>query len=152
VRQRISELFKKVKDLSESSNIAANKSWSAANEVSGGLVSSYSAAGDAEHARNTANLSIQKARALKELVDELSGKENSNIPKTVEAPCYILVEFENGNKKEIFIVKNPAFVDGYNLISIDSPIGNSLKDRGVEDYFYYSLGEKEFSGKILEIG
>lgn len=152
MRQKILDLFEKVKELEKVSSKAANESHKAANESSSGLIASYSAAGDVEHSRNTANLSLQKATTVKSLLKEIERSKNVETPSIVQPVCFILVEFENSNKKEPYLVDNPVFIDGFNLISPNSPLGNSLIGKSLNDYFYYSSGEQEFSGKILEIG
>lgn len=151
MRQKLAVLFERVKELEKISSKAASESHKAANESSSGLTASYSAAGDAEHSRNTANLSLQKAATVKDLLREIEKSKDMEIPNVIQSVCFVLVEFENGSKKELYLVDNPVFIDGFNLISPSSPLGSSLLGRSANDYFYYSSGEQEFSGKILEI-
>jgi transcription elongation GreA/GreB family factor len=151
MRTKISELHNKVKALAESSSQAADKSWLAANEVSGGLISSYSAAGDAEHSRNSANLSLQKAAAIKKLMTELEESRHLNIQEIIKPVCFVSVEFSDGNRKDLYLVKNPVFIMGHNLISPSSPLGEALVGKRSGDLFLYTSGGQSFSGKILEV-
>jgi transcription elongation GreA/GreB family factor len=151
MRQKILELLEEVKKIEKISGDAAEKSRHAANVVSGALAASYSAAGDAEHARNSANLSIQKAAVIKKLAGELEKSLESEIPTTVKPVCFVSIKFRNGNQKDLYFVENPVFLSGFNLISVSSPLGESLVGKGIEDSFSYTSGDQKFDGKILEI-
>lgn len=151
MRQKILSLFEKVKKIEKSSSVAASESNRSANEASGGLISSYSAAGDAEHSRNSANLSIQKAETIKKLKDELERSLNSGSPEEIKPVCFISVKYEDGNQKDLYLVGNPVFITGFNLISASSPLGESLLGKEIGDHFSYTSGEQEFKGNVLEI-
>lgn len=151
MREKIKILLDIVKKSEETSKEAAGKSKSAANELSAGLVSSYSIAGDVEHAKNSANLSIQKHASVKKLAEELENAIASDAPSSVHKACYIKTEI-SGNEKELYLVENPVYISGYNLISPASPIGDALLGKKPGDLFLYKNGDKTFTGKILEIG
>lgn len=151
MRQKIEILLDKVKQLEKSSKLAASESKQAANEASGGLTASYSAAGDAEHARNSANLSIQKYQAVKNLELELSESVNLEIPQSVSPVCFIKIETQ-GSIKELYLTKTPVYIGGFSLISPGSPIGEALSGKKIGDLFLYKNGSESFTGKILEIG
>lgn len=151
MRQKIADLFDEVEKIEEVSKRFASNSHNAANEVSGGLASSYSAAGDVEHARNTANLSIQKHKAIKNLEIELKESIHLESPKSVEPVCYIKITM-SGNEKEIYLVNNPVYIAGFNLISPNSPMGEAILGNKVGDLFLYKNSDQTFTGKILEIG
>lgn len=151
MRQKISSLLEKVKEIEKTSSQAASESYRAANEVSGGLISSYSAAGDAEHSRNSANLSIQKATTIKKLLEELNRSLESNAPKNVQPVCFVSVKYEDGNQKDLYLVENPVFITGFNLISAGSPLGESLLGKEMGDHFSYTSGEQKFKGNVLVI-
>lgn len=155
VRQKISSLLKKIKEIEKTASRAANESHRAANEVSGGLVASYSAAGDAEHSRNSANLSIQKAETIKKLLVELEKSLDSDIPKFVQSVCFVSVKFEDGNQKDLYLVENPVFISEFNLISSKSPLGEALVNKKVGSSFSYLSGTKSnvhaFRGSIISI-
>jgi hypothetical protein len=151
MRKKILDLFEEVKKVEKSSSVAANKSYRAANEVSGGLISSYSAAGDAEHSRNSANLSIQKAETIKKLKEELERSLNSESPENVKPVCFISLKFEGGNQKDLYLVENPVFITGFNLISASSPLGESLLGKRMGEQFSYTSGEQKYKGNVLEI-
>ena len=144
-------LLEKVKEIEKASSRAAKESYRAANEVSGGLISSYSAAGDAEHSRNSANLSIQKAETIKKLKDELERSLDLVSPEEIKPVCFISVKFEEGNQKDLYLVENPVFITGFNLISAISPLGESLLGKGIGDHFLYTSGEQKFRGDVIEI-
>ena len=152
MRQKLLDLLEKVKKIEKTSREAAVKSHHAANEASGGLVASYSAAGDVEHARNSANLSIGKAEKIKKLMEEIENSIGDDVPETAKPVCFLSVEYGEGDKKDLYLVENPVIVAGFNLISSNSPLGKSLWGKAVGDSFLYTFGEQSFSGKILEIG
>lgn len=152
MRNKIKLLLAEVKKLEETSEKIAHKSKSDANELSAGLVSSYSLAGDVEHAKNTANLSMQKHESIKKLSKELEGVIGGDPPASVSTPCYILLSMSDGTVKDIYLVGNPVFINGFNLVSQSSPIGKALVGQKTEDLFLYKIGEQTFTGKILEIG
>lgn len=152
MRNKIRSLFEEVKKLEETSGKIAHKSKTDANELSAGLVSSYSLAGDVEHAKNTANLSMQKHESIKKLSRELEGVMNGDLPVSVNVPCYISLSMSSGTTKDVYLVENPVFINGFNLVSPSSPIGKALIGQRKEDLFLYKIGEQTFTGKILEIG
>lgn len=152
MRQKISELLDVVKKVEKDSREAAGKSSEAANEASGGLTASYSAAGDAEHARNTANLSIQKHQSIKKLKEELEKFININSPNKVTPACYVEMELGQNGVKEIFLVENLVFISGFNLISPESELGKVILGKNLGDTFSYETNEQVVNGKILDIG
>ncbi len=152
MRQKINELFEVVKKIERGSNEAASKSSESANEASSGLTASYSAAGDAEHARNTANLSIQKHGLIKKLVEELEEAVNEKVPDTISPVTFVVLEYANGKRKSFYVVENPTYINGYNLISIISPIGRGIGEKKIGDSFSYIVSDEVYAGKILEIG
>ena len=151
MRPKIEKLLLDVKKLERASGKSATESKSAADEASGGLTASYSSAGDAEHARNSANLSMQKHQGIKDLVRELSSAIKEQAPLRIVPVSFIKVQVGN-DEKEVYLTNSPVFVNGYNLISPISPIGSALLDKKVEDLFLYKNGDTTFTGKVLEIG
>jgi len=152
MRQKIEILFEEVKKLEEAAGQTAHKSRSDANELSAGLVASYSLAGDVEHAKNSANLSMQKYSAIKKLSEELQKSLDTEVPGKIGAVSYVFLRYTNGSEKELYFVENPVFISGFNLISIDSPLGKSLSGKKIGESFSYSSGDQEFEGEILSIG
>lgn len=152
MRQKLLDLLEKVRKIEKTSREAAVKSHHAANEASGGLVASYSLAGDVEHARNSANLSIGKAEKIKNLMEEIESSIRNGVPETTKPVCFLSIKYEGGDKKDLYLVENPVLVAGFNLISSNSPLGKSLLGKAVGDSFSYIFGEQSFGGKILEIG
>ncbi len=152
MREKIEILFEEVKKLEKKSNLTASASHASANEASGGLAASYSAAGDAEHSRNTANLSMQKYQSIKKLSEELRGASYQDNPQSAKTPCYILLQIGGDPEKEVYLVENPVFMSGFNLVSPMSPIGNALMGHKAGDLFLYTSGGQTFTGKVLEIG
>lgn len=149
MRQKIKELLEAVKKSEAESGRAAKESKFAADEVSGGLVASYSAAGDAEHARNSANLSIEKAKGVKNLMEEIKKAISLETPKTVVPVCCVSVKFIDGSSKDLFLVRHPMSISGFNLISVDSPIGKSLLNKNIGSRFSYVLEDQRFDGEII---
>ncbi len=122
-----------------------------ANEVSGGMAASYSVAGDAEHANNSALLSQGKLTQLKKLQEEIENSLNKDISEEVESPCFISVKFQDGSQKDFYLVNNPVYLSGLNLISPDSPIGKAMLGKTKGLTFSYELNNQVFSGEILDI-
>lgn len=151
MRGKIKILLDIVKKMEEVSGEAAGKSKNAANELSAGLVSSYSLAGDVEHAKNSANLSIQKHASVKKLAEELENAAGVDIPSSVREDCYVKTEI-SGNEKELYLVENPVYISGHSLVSPASPIGKALLGKKTGDLFLYKSGDQTFTGKVLEIG
>lgn len=150
MRKKLQELFSIVERQLEISRNASSESRKSANEASAGLVASYSLAGDVEHSKNSANLSQQKYEAIKTLFEELGEYIHSEVPSTVEVPCYVKIVISEV-EKDIFLVTNPVYISGYNLISPISPIGKAIVGLRVDDLFLYKNGEQTFTGKILDI-
>lgn len=151
MRPKIIELANAVEKLESKLKRTANASKFAADEASGGLISSYSAAGDVEHSRNSANLSIQKYELISDLNKELLKFVKTEPPQRVEPICYIKIEAQ-GSTKELFLANTSAFVDGFNIISPISPIGKALMGKETGNVFLYNNGDKIVRGKILEVG
>jgi hypothetical protein len=151
MRQKILDLFNEVNKLEKISAEAARKSYSSANEASGGLVASYSAAGDVEHARNSANLSVQKVKQIKKLMNEIVPSLDNESPLSIEPVCYVSVKFDDGRMSEFYFVKNSIYLPGFSLISPDSLLGKSILDKNVGDKFTYSAGDIKYTGEIIKI-
>ena len=151
MRQKILDLFNEVKKLEKTSAEAARKSHSSANEASGGLVASYSAAGDAEHARNSANLSVQKAKQIKKLMDEIEVSLNDEPPTAAKPVCHVSIKFDDGRISEFFFVNNSVYLTGLSLISPDSLLGKSIIGKVVGERFEYRVGETKYAGVVSEI-
>jgi len=151
MRQKIFNLLKEVEKIEKVSRTAAGKSSQSANEASGGLTGSYSAAGDAEHARNTANLSIQKAKQIGALLKELEVSMMVNTPETVQPVSYVSLDYQNGVEKNFYFVENPVFIPGYNLVSPISPLGKAVSNKTVGNSFSYTIDGKNYVGKIARI-
>lgn len=151
MREKLNDLFVVVEKQVEISKAASSESRKSANELSAGLVASYSLAGDVEHSKNSANLSQQKYEAIKRLFEELKECVYTERPNVIQIPCYIKISM-SGVTKDLYLVNNPVFVSGYNLISSDSPIGKAVAGLKTEDLFLYKNGDQTYTGKILEIG
>jgi transcription elongation GreA/GreB family factor len=150
-RLKLKELAERLDEEIEKSGNAAGASKKAANEASSGLIASYSVAGDVEHAKNSALLSLQKVNQLKKLKEEIDEASKSKIPETISPACFISIKFENGSQKDLYFVENPVFLNGFNLISPESPLGKVLTEKGVGDSFSYSSNTQTFHGSILSI-
>jgi transcription elongation GreA/GreB family factor len=151
MRPKLNELLGKVEELSQVVEKAAEESRLAANEASGGMAQSYSVAGDVEHARNTANLSLEKAKQVKKLKEEIGASVGTEMPEVVKPVCFSSLEFGDGSKKDIYLVENPVFIAGFSLISPSSLLGAALIGKKGGDSFSYSSGEQKFEGKVLRI-
>jgi len=150
-RTRINDLAARLKEEVEKAESAATGSKQAANEASHGMATSYSVAGDVEHAKNTALLSLQKLNQLKKLKEEVDAALEKNKPDKVSPVCYVTLRFADGRTSEFYFVKNSVYVSGINFISPDSLLGKSIVDKPVGANFSYTAGDQKFSGTITEI-
>ncbi|MGA3292089.1 MAG: hypothetical protein ABSC49_03035 [Candidatus Microgenomates bacterium] len=150
-RLKLKELSLRLKEEVERVGSAALKSKQSSNEASRGLGASYSAAGDAEHSHNTALLSQQKFEQLKKLKDEIEKALDNETPTNIETVCFVSVEFSDGRKSEFYFVKNSIYLSRLNLISPDSLIGKAIMGKSVGESFFYTAGDRKFSGIISEI-
>jgi len=150
-RFKLKELAARLEEEVERAGSAALKSKQSSNEASGGLATSYSAAGDAEHSKNSALLILQKFEQLKRLKEEIDIALNSEIPAEVEPVSFVILTFNDGRKSAFYFVKNPVYLSGLNLISPDSLIGKAILGKSVGESFSYSAGNQAFSGVISEI-
>jgi len=151
MRAKIEELKKRVAKEIETAQKSAKENKKSANLIAGGMASGYSIAGDLEHARNTASLSEDRLSKLIKLKEELDLAAGSDAPETVEPVSYVSIEFSNGEKKNVYLVKNTVYLFGFNLISGDSVFGKSILGKIADSEFSYTSGDSHFSGRILEI-
>jgi len=150
-RLKLKELAGRLDEEIEKAGSAASASKKAANEASSGLATSYSVAGDVEHAKNSALLSLQKVNQLKKLKDEIDEALKSGAPETVSPVCFVSVSFDNGKRSDFYFVKNPVYLSGTNLISSESLLGSAILGKKIGEKFSYTAGDTKFSGVISEI-
>ena len=150
-RTRIEELDERLSAEVIKAEIAAAESKQTANEASHGMATSYSVAGDVEHAKNSALLSLERLSALKKLKKEVDEALNNKAPEIVEPVCFIEISFSDGKKSEFYFVNNSAYISGLDFISPDSILGKAIIGNSIGDSFSYSVGEQRFSGVITAI-
>jgi transcription elongation GreA/GreB family factor len=131
--------------------VNAKESKKSANEISAGLVGSYSIAGDVEHARNSALLSLQKLDLLKALALEVSVSLREEIPSKIIPASFITLTFDDGRTSEFYFVKTPVNILGIRFISPNSIFGKSIVNKSIGDSFSYTVEDQKFSGKISSI-
>lgn len=151
VRQRLEKLIKVLREDIKDFEVVAKSSRKAAQEVTGGVLTSYSAAGDIEHATNAANLNEEKVNKMKLLLDELEEALELPIPEKIEPVSFFWVKFSDGNLGEFFLVDNPVYVEGFKIISKDSPIGKVVLGKKVGEGFEYEVDGGRTSGVVLGI-
>jgi hypothetical protein len=150
-RTKLEAFAKRMDEEIKKAETAAAGSNQAANEASHGMATSYSVAGDVEHAKNSALLSLQKVDQLKKLKGEVTEALKNEVPLSVIPVCVVSLLFSNGRKSEFYFVKNSVYVSGINLISPDSLLGKSILGKSAGVGFSYTAGDQKFSGTILEI-
>ncbi|KKS94533.1 MAG: hypothetical protein UV71_C0024G0005 [Microgenomates group bacterium GW2011_GWC1_43_13] len=150
-RQKLENLAARLKEELGKAEVSALHTRKTANEASHGLATSYSAAGDAEHAGNTALLSYQKLEQLKKLKAEIEESRIGAVPETVSPVCFTSVTFDDGRISEFYFVKNSAYISGINFISPDSPLGSAISGKSAGERFLYSAGEENHAGVISGI-
>jgi hypothetical protein len=151
MRAKLEELKKRVETETLSAKKSAEQNKHSANLISGGLIGGYSIAGDVEHSRNTALLSMQRFEKLTRLDGELKDALIKPAPEKVEPACLVLVEYDGGEKKDFYFVNNPVYIPGLNLISYHSPFGKALLGKVSGETFSYTSNDIFYSGKVLEI-
>jgi len=108
-------------------------------EIARSAALSPSQAGDRFHSQGAADLAKEMFETVSKLKIEIEKNIENKIPETVSIPCFIKLE-----GMDIYLVDNPILVNGFNLISKESPLGSSLVRKKVGDV----VNDK----KILEIG
>jgi hypothetical protein len=150
-RTKLKDLAVRLEEEIKKAERATAGSKQAANEASHGMATSYSVAGDVEHAKNTALLSLQKLNQLKKLKEEVDAALENNKPDKVSPVCYVILQFADGRTSEFYFVKNSVYVSGINFISPDSLLGKSIVSKPVRASFSYTAGDQKFSGVISSI-
>lgn len=150
-RVKLEELAVRLKEELKKAEISAAESKKTANEASHGMATSYSVAGDVEHAKNTALLSLQKLEQLQKLKCEIDEAVGSVAPTTVSPVCFVSITFEDGRNSDFYFVKNSAYMSGIKFISPDSILGKAISGKSIGDNFSYTAGDQKFSGVIIEI-
>ena len=150
-REKLEELAKRLNEELEKAETAVRHTQKTANEASHGLATSYSAAGDAEHAGNTALLSLRKLEQLKKLKGELDESMGTGVPVVVTPVCFVSIKFDDGKVTDFYFVKNSAYISGINLITPGSLLGRAISGKSVGDKFSYISGDQNFSGVISGI-
>ena len=77
---------------------------------------------------------------------------NEKAPETASPVSFVSMEYAGGTRKDMYLVGNPIYISGYNLISLESPIGKAIGELKVGDSFLYVMNDEGHAGKILEIG
>jgi hypothetical protein len=151
IRIKLEELGVRLKEELSKAEISASELKKTANEASHGMAASYSVAGDVEHAKNTALLSLQKLEQLKKLNKEVTEALEKAMPVTASPACFLSIKFDDGRTSDLYYVKNSAYIFGLNLISPDSIFGKAILGKSIGSNFSYSAGDKKYSGIILSI-
>ncbi len=151
VRKRLEELVLVLKNSLVDAEAAAKSSRKAAQEVTGGVLTSYSAAGDIEHATNAANLNEEKVSKMKLFLAELEEALTFPVPQAVQPVCCFSVKFEDGGSQDFILVNNPVYVEGFKIISKDSPIGKVVLGKRVGESFEYEVDGVRTSGVVFGI-
>src|SRR3972149_8556904 len=100
VRKRLEELVLVLKNSLVDAEAVAKSSRKAAQEVTGGVLTSYSAAGDIEHATNAANLNEEKVAKMKLFLNELEKSLELPVPEKIEPVSFFWVKFSDGRLGE----------------------------------------------------
>ena len=118
----------------------------AAEKMSETARTSWSSAGDREYAMDQQEVTKLNLDMLKSLYDELKNAIDKDTPEKVEAPCFVKVHID-GKDLEFFLVENVTSVEGFKMVSINSPVGqNILKKKKFDQY-----NITDNTGKIIGI-
>jgi len=147
-REKLRKLAVRLEEEVKRAENAASGSKQAANEASHGMATSYSVAGDVEHAKNSALLSLQKLNQLKKLKEEVDAALENNKPDKISPVCYVTLRFTDGRTSEFYFVKNSVYISGINFISPDSLLGKCIVGKPAGANFSYTAGDQKFSGVI----
>jgi hypothetical protein len=147
-RTKLGQLSERLSVDIKKAEAAAVSSKQAANEASHGMATSYSVAGDVEHAKNSALLSLQKLELLTKLKEEVDEALEAEAPVTATPVCYVELGFDDGRNSAFYFVKNPVYISGLNLISPDSLLGAAIIGKKAGDKFSYKVEERNLSGIV----
>ena len=151
-RKKIIKLHKDLLKIINKKKKLVAQTTESANAISRAAAESPSMSGDREHASNSALLNLQSLKQFEKLVSEIIEEKKDGLPEKVKPPCFANLSFIDGGTKE-FVVVNEAniLVPDYNIISIKSPIGNTILGKKLNSSFEFKISENVFKGKIVDI-
>lgn len=101
-----------------------------------------------EAAAGLTNKYLQKLYALRKEIETAIDEG----PQKVTVPCYLKIEYADGDIVELLLVNNVVSITGLSIISVASPLGKSVLRKSQGDSFSYSLENgKNYLGKILSV-
>ena len=150
-REKLSLLLQSLRKEVRKAGEFAVKTKESANEVAKSAAGSWSAAGDREHSRAQAVIVEENLNKIKRVVNEIEAFIGKSVPEKIEPVCFITLSYDSGEEKEFYLVNNPIFLKGFNLISPKSPLGQSLVGKGVNEKFEYEIEGQKTSGRINSI-
>lgn len=91
---------------------------------------SWSAAGEREYTAGQLTINKKAFEQISILQKEISEAVDLSVPEVVMVPCFATIK-TGGTVNEIYIVKNVANMDKFNLVSSESIIGKALLGKKV---------------------
>jgi transcription elongation GreA/GreB family factor len=150
-RQKLLELQQSLEKKARKAGEFAIKTKESANEVARSAAGSWSAAGDREHSHAQAVIVEENLNKLKRTSEEIEAFINRPVPEKIEPVCFMTLVYDNGEEKEFYLVRDPIHLQGFNLISPKSPLGQSLIGKRVNEKFEYELEGQKTSGRVTKI-
>ena len=111
---------------------------------------SWSSGGDREYAKGQEEINAKRLSEYKELRNELKSAVSKDPPKKVLVPSVVTITLDDGQSEEFYIVGTPVSLEGYRLVSQDSPLGKYLVGMRVAEKIDFNKGA--LKGEIVEIG
>lgn len=102
---------------------------------------SGSIGGDRLHAENHEQLQRSQLSLLKNVKDQV---EQDRVK-------FITVEYENGRKSDFYFMNSNVLLPDILIVTPDSPLGNTIQGKKVDDSFSFLAREKKITGKITAI-
>jgi len=150
-RQKLLELLQSLQEKVRKAGEYAVKTKESANEVAKSAAGSWSAAGDREHSRAQAVIVEENLNKLKRASKEIETFIGKPVPEKIEPVCFMTLIYDNGEEKEFYLVQHPIHLQRFNLISLKSPLGQSLMGKRVNEKFEYELEGQKTSGRVAKI-
>ncbi len=101
---------------------------------------SWSSAGDRVYADGQKQINEENLKTLLKLKKELEKSIDKSISEKVVAPCFVGLS-ASGKKMEIYLVHNVANIDGFLVISKNSPMGKRMTGKRIDGKIKLLFGQ-----------
>ncbi len=153
VRQKLEELRGVVESELVKAKSNADKTLQPAIEIAATSSTSGSQVGDRENSPGQAKITNERHQKLIELKEEIEKSLKLDIPEKIEPVCFVIIEWEDKEKNDFYLVSSHAAINGKLLVSIQSKLGSAILGKGrYEDFEVESdVNTPNNRGRILDI-